>query len=200
MTTINVDNNKVNIHIDNHGNLYFEYADKLYQLNVNETNDPCLDENDYHIINDNMKVLKGKIIQTDKFVNDEYLIEDNGHECVHETVNDSDNYFANNEYYAGYEDDEEEKPFVFYEADREIKISERENGDTNALYDILLYDDSDIENHAKLFFQTKIPNELSIYRMALYISGKFYFRPIGCEVEKKYKLAIIDNAIRIVGN
>jgi len=209
MVSITIDNELIPIHVDSHGNLYLEHKQKLFQLNIDKNDDPTFGdygECNYNVIpNDTLKntqkITKGQIIKSEKFVDDIYLVEDNGHELVHEKNPDSDdvNFSAtvDDDYYYGYENDIEEPPFIFYESECNLDIYDRENGDVNALYDILIYDDSDKDEHAKLIFQTKIPNEICMYRVAIYKSGKIFFRPIGCYMEKRYKLSIVDDLVKI---
>ena len=40
MTTIQIGNYSLPIHVDTHGNLYLEYNDKMYQLNVDSNDKP----------------------------------------------------------------------------------------------------------------------------------------------------------------
>lgn len=195
---INIDNKAIEASVDNYGNLYFDFCDKTYQLNVGANNEPILDVNNSAITNQNANVTRGNIVNADKFVDDTYLIEDNGHECVYKCVK-SEEYF-DDDFYQNYQDDCVEQSFVFYGVEPQLEIVERENSDVNALYDLFIYDDKEQETHGKLFLQTKIPDEICPYRVALYTSGKFFFRPIGCDVEKKYKLTILDNEIKIIMN
>lgn len=185
-TIISIDNHDVPIHIDVNGNLYFEINNALFQLNVDRNDDPCMEQGNYEIIPDSeLLITKGKIIKSEKFVDDKYFPEDNGHTLVDDTQQSSE------EFSESYDD----SYFSFYETGCHMDIHSRENGQVLALYDVFLYDDSDTCNHPQLVFQTKLQHENAIYRVALYTSGKFYFRPIGCFMEKKYELSIVDNAI-----
>lgn len=198
MTTIKVCDQYVSIHIDTHGNLYFEINnnDKLtsncqsfiYQLNIDRNNEPYLEIGDYNIINNqeqNPNFHVGTIIKSEKFVNDKYFPEDNGHTLVNTTQNiDSD------------EELNEDSIFTFYQKENNITINDRNFGDINALYDIFIYNDSCSES--QLIFQSKLQNEICPYRVILYTSGKFFFRAIGCFIENKYKLEIKNNIIECI--
>jgi hypothetical protein len=174
MVSITVDNLKIPIHVDNKGNLYFKVNNNLLQLNVDKNDDPVLESGNYEIMYESGISSKGKIIKSEKFENDEYFPEDNGHTLVDDS----------------YQDDEydEEAFFKFYDLDSHLEIRERENGDILALYDIFIYDDHDTQQPSKLIFQSKMQNEMVIYRVVLYTSGKIYFRPLGCDKEKKYEI------------
>ena len=198
MTTIKVGDQNIPIHVDTHGNLYFEiknndqiaakYSSSIYQLNVDKNNEPYLDIGDYDIIDDgdehipNFRV--GTMAKSEKFVNDRYFPEDNGHTLIDTTplVNP-------------YEDLEEDSQFIFYQKENNITINNRNFGDINALYDVFIYDDNDICSGPQLIFQSKLQNEICIYRVILYTSGKFFFRAIGCFIENKYRLEITNNII-----
>lgn len=204
MATIKVDDQCVPIHIDTHGNLYFEIKNNdpltsdcqsfIYQLNVDRNNEPYLDIGDYSVIDDqddqneqipNFHV--GTIVKSEKFVNDRYFPEDNGHTLVDTSRNiDPD------------EDLDEDSPFIFYQKENKITINDRNFGDINALYDIFIYDDNDSCSGPQLIFQSKLQNEICSYRVILYTSGKFFFRAIGCFIENKYKLEIKNNTIECV--
>lgn len=182
--TIQIDSNEVTVHIDTKGNLYFEHLNQLFQLNVDRDNDPYLESGNYEIINQSVEIPKGQIYETGEFKSDNYFMEDNGHTIVHSYEIEEDQH-----------DETDENPFIFCDKGLTLEIFERNNGDINALYDIFIYDDSDDDGHSKLIFQTKLLNEICIYRVALYRSGKFFFRPIGCFVERTYELHIENNNI-----
>lgn len=184
---ITIDNNYVLLHVDINGNLYFNFNEKMYQLNIDENDNPILEIGEYNIMDDIKIYTKGKIIKSEKFENDDYFQEDNGHDLIDE----------NNDYYDEYEDIDETPFFKFYDSESKIDIHNRENGHILALYDIFLYDNISQPEQEKLIFQSKLQNEISIYRVALYTNGKFFFRPIGCAKEKKYILMIIDQILRI---
>lgn len=201
MTTIKVGDQCVPIHIDTHGNLYFEienndpltsnYPNFIYQLNVDKNNEPYLDIGDYDIIdNKDEQIPKfhvGTIVKSEKFVNDRYFPEDNGH-----TITDKAPHLDPDE------DLDEDSQFIFYQKENNITINDRNFGDINALYDIFIYDDNDSCSGPQLIFQSKLQNEICLYRVILYTSGKFFFRAIGCFVENKYKLEIKNNTIECV--
>ena len=182
--TISIDNNDIPIHIDTKGNLYFEYLNQLFQLNVDRNNDPYLESGNYEIVNKKVKLCKGKIYETGEFQNDSHFTEDNGHSIVYSYEIEDDQH-----------DELEENPFVFCNKGLNLEIYDRNNGDINALYDVFIYDDSNSEEHAKLLFKTKLLNEICIYRVAIYKNGKFFFRPIGCFVEKTYELHLENNEV-----
>jgi hypothetical protein len=184
--TIPVDNSIISIHVDTKGNLYFEYLNNLFQLNIDKNNEPYLESGNYEIIENDNNIIKGKIFESSDFQDDNYFLEDNGHAIVYSYEFEDDQH-----------NDNEENPFIFCDNGLNLEIKERNFGDINALYDIFIYDDTDEDEHSKLIFQTKLLNEICIYRVALYKSGKIFFRPIGCFVEKTYDLHIHNNEICI---
>lgn len=188
-----IDEHTVPIHIDTHGNLYLEYNNNLFQLNVDRNNEPLFETGDYSVVSDHsdIPIVRGNITKSEKFVSDKYFIEENGHTLIKKEVNKSDEYTVD----TFGDDNFTDSNFEFYEMGVNVDIKERENGDINALYDTFIYDDSDTESYSKLIFQTKIPNEICIYRTIIYTSGKFYFRPIGCVIEHKYKISIENDNI-----
>ena len=121
----------------------------------------------------------GKIKKSNTFIGS-YFPEDNGHSLV-DTIKIDDI------------DDNDESFFTFYESTHLLDIQNRNNGEVNALYDIFVYDKSNI-----LVFQSKIQDNTTIYRVVLCLDGKIFFRPIGCDVEKNYKLCVINNSVMIM--
>jgi hypothetical protein len=207
MATIKVDEQNIPIHIDTHGNLYFEIKNTdiittdgvspVYQLNVDQNNEPYLDIGDYHIVDmsdkknvyEHSKLNTGKIVKSEIFINDKYFPEDNGHALI----------YQNSSMYPD-EDLDDDAYFIFYQTDNKIQVDDRNFGDINALYDVFIYDDSDKDAQPQLIFQSKLQNEISIYRAILYTSGKFFFRAIGCFIEKSYKLVIKNNTIECISS
>jgi hypothetical protein len=166
-----IDNLKIPIHVDTHGNLYMEVNENLMQLNIDSNDKPYFDTGDYQIISNEIKTMKGKIVNTNKFVDDTYFPEDNGHDFVNDDKQVEETYF------------------LFYDNESHLTINERNNGDIDALYDTFIYDENN------LTFRTKLSDETNFYRVIIYTSGKFFFRPIGCSTEKKYTLHIVENKI-----
>ena len=189
---------RIKIHIDVHGNLYFDHDGKIYQLNVDRNNEPYLDDGDYHIITDHYidenkreNTYIGKIVKSEVFVNERYFPEDNGNTLVGNNTPDDDELYK-------------EPEFTFYkfnELDERFRMDDRENGEINALYDTFIYEkNDDIEKKSHLIFRTKMQDETSIYRVNVYIlnssemknekhsASEFYFRTIGCFIENKYEL------------
>lgn len=198
MATIKINETAIPIHVDAHGNLYLEHNNKLFQLNVDRNNEPYFDAGSYDIVarstselSDDMAVAvrTGKIVKSTKFVDDKYFPEDNSHSLI---LQDSES------------ETEEETYFVFYQKENKINVVERVNGDVDALYDIFIYDDActnscnNSTRDVQLMFQSKLHNDMCIYRVILYTNGRFFFRPIGCSIEHGYKLDIKDDVISIV--
>lgn len=77
-----IDNQKIPIHIDTHGNLYFEVNKNLFQLNIDKNDDPYFDVGNYEIVSNEVEIMKGKIVKSNKFVDDTYFPEDNGHNFI----------------------------------------------------------------------------------------------------------------------
>lgn len=171
-----IDDKQIPIHVDSHGNLYFEFANKLFQLNVDEHNQPYFIENTYDITTlDSLRQFDGKIVKANVF-NSEYFPEENGYKIV----SDDDEY-----------DDEvyDEGIIKFYDNDSKLKIYDRNGGNIDAIYDVFVY------NENELVFETKWINDVTIYRTVIYSNGDFYFRLLGCDRETEYKLGINDNKI-----
>lgn len=198
--SIKINDQTIPIHIDINGNIYLAFMNNLYQLCV-ENDNPYLDQGNYNIVvKDNFDVddsddfdgvysekciegqqrhRVGKMTRSHTFYDDKYFPEENGYTFSHK----EDDSLENDSY------------FIFYGKDLHPK--ERNNGDVQALYDTFIYDDNDKDN-TSLVFCSKMQNEMSIYRCCIYTSGKIYFRPIGCAVEKNYELSIKDNILQIV--
>lgn len=190
MTTLKIGDVSVNVHVDFHGNLYLELHGKLFQLNIDENDEPYFDVNDYRVIKYEPSIVYGKIVKSGKFYDDTYFPENNGHTLL--KIND-DMYDEFNEYDLLCGND----TFEFYDCDSGITVSSRINGEILALYDTFIYDDNNETLTPKLVFQTKLRYETCIYRVSLYTSGKFFFRPIGCFMEKKYELYIVNDNISV---
>jgi len=193
MTTINIDNVDIKVHLDVCGNVYFEHNDVLTQLCVDAHDDPYLDPANYDIIIPEEEaipeIIRGTITQSDTFNNDMYFVEENGtsfnriresFEC--DDMSDDICFSEDNVY------------FIFYEKDPKTDFPSRNNGDIPALYDTFIYDDVS-EEKAEMILSAKINTENNIYRTIIYRSGKFFFRPIGSHIERCYKLAIENNSI-----
>lgn len=186
MTSIQIEQKHIPIHIDTNGNLYFESNGNLFQLNVDPNNEPILESGNYDVVQENeIYIQKGKLVKTEKFVDDRYMPEDNGYSLVSDLVEDE------------FDETNEETQIEFYDTENKFTIQERENGQIASLYDVFVYDDTESNNLSKLIFRTKLHDEIPSYRVIIYTSGKFYFRPIGCMREKKYSLQLMDNLISV---
>lgn len=191
--TVAISNKHIPVHIDTHGNLYLELDKKLYQLNIDKNNDPYLDGGDYSVITTETfeKPNVGEILPRSDdapHVNNKYFPEDAQYQM--KTT------------YEYHDEMDDVSHFVFHKKCVNFnEICERENGDIDALYDTYIYDnmkDPDGKQHTQLVFLSKLCDEVCAYRTILYTNGNFYFRAIGCVVEKKYKIIIDDNNIMIV--
>lgn len=206
-------NHEIAISFDPYGNLYYEHAQKTYQVNITGTGMPVLDQGKYTIIQPYDKDYK-KIIPTDKnnplqkkikknldkqedhensddeyFLdehNDDYYPEDQDHVIDEENdENDDDNISIDGDTIEKY--GEYNYKFEFWNNDK-LDINYREDGDITALYDTYIYDGND------LIFKSHSADNSSIYRFRIYKNGDIFFRPIG-GIERKYKLEYINQEL-----
>ena len=173
----NTDEN-IKVCVDVNGNLYFEYNNTMYQLNVDKNDEPYFEQNNFNVIEiEDIKPSVNKLVKSNKFISNEYIVEDNGYD------------FDSNNYYEYCFDDEEVIPFIFYDNNSSIIVEHRKGGEYNALYDTFIYKTIN-DNAPELIFRTQSSDNLSIYRVVLYTGGKFCFRAIGNMIEHKYELSI----------
>lgn len=171
-TTINM-----TIEFDKYGNLYMIYENFVFQINIDEHNEPIAELSNYNIIA-NEKVNLAKMIDNNDNINEYY-------------VEDSDAFMDDPEIQS--DDYEEERPFLFisksYEND--IPINNRENGNYQALYDTFIYDEEE-----SLCFRTKEPYNEILYRLKIILPDKLAFRLITSDdIQYKLMFNVNDNSL-----
>lgn len=190
MTHIRVSGKDVVLHVDTNGNVYLEYNRLLYQLNIitcERGEVPVLERGEYsEIIYSEEGISKeplhiGRIKASANYVDDKYFPEDSGISLIGNDTEDEDDVYEQEEY------------FKFY-GSLLTPIVDRDNGHVVAMYDMFLYDSNGLVFRTKLCGKTCV----LLYRVILHTDGQFYFRPIGCQIEKKYELIIKDDIIMII--
>lgn len=187
-----IDDTKVPMYFDCNGNMYFEYAGRQHQLNVNVVNEPFFEPGYFNLLDDSDIVPNVGIIK--KSLHHEYnslSVEDTGYKYV---LDSHDDDFK--EMYEDFGIIDENNSFVFYRAPNyDPAVREREYGNINALYDTYVYDGN--EEMAELVFRTELSNEQCTYRVCVYTDGKFFFRSHGSQTEKSYELHLGDGFILV---
>ncbi|ARF11710.1 hypothetical protein Klosneuvirus_2_146 [Klosneuvirus KNV1] len=206
-------NHEITINFDPYGNLYFEHAQKTYQIIISGNGLPVLDQGSYTIIQPYVKEFK-KIIPIDKKnplqqklkkklenqennendnSDDEYFLDEQNDDCypedkdhiIEEDIEEDDNTSIDGDTIEKY--GEYNYKFDFWNIEH-IDINYREDGDITALYDIYIYDDNN------LIFKSHSIDDSSIYRFRIYKNGDIFFRPIG-GTERKCKLECINQEL-----
>lgn len=171
-------NNNIDIVIDYNGNLYFEYLNKIYDININSDNDLTLE-----VFNPNIVEYNNYDIQIKKL--DKVFKSNSLKEFVSKKIteyDEDDYYYENNEFYETEENydiyqDNNDEYILFYCEDLKPKLKFKNYQSEISIYDIFLYND-DI-NHGSLYLRTKTVGIEPCYRIKLYIDGTILFRPIG---------------------
>jgi hypothetical protein len=206
-----IKNNKTldaDISFDFYGNLYFSYNNITYQVNVNGKNILYLEPGEYKII-EHEEIINKTEIKPVKNINGsnslrELALKEN---CIRDELYPEDDEYIDEENLCNSDEiiDEDietkygahNKRFKFFNTtpDSSENSSEnnlmdivhlREDGEVCALYDTYIY------NNEMLYFKTNSSDDLSYYRIRVYLNGDIYFRPIGYS-DKLYILTVNDN-------
>jgi len=205
-------NYEINISFDPYGNLYIEHNEKTYQVNINGSGIPILDQGSYTIISPYTKEFK-QIIQVDKSNPLQKKIKKKLEQQEDNENNNSDDEYFLDEHNEDYCPEDQDHIINQDESDDNISIDEntiekygehnykfdfwnadqgdvyyREDGDITSLYDTYIY------NSDRLIFKSHSINDSSIYRFRIYINGDIYYRPIG-GIEKKCKIDYNNNEL-----
>lgn len=207
---LKINNNIIRVFLDTKGNIYFNYNNNIYDIDINNNNtiSLCLCSSQYInipdliivdakfenlVLTENAKSLKGKIKKNMIKEN----IDNNDHDVIIDDCDDGDisykYYYENLEFCETDENINADNDNDFYDETEIVKflrstdtftiiVCDNENSDT-ALYDIMIYDDDN------LLFKTEIINIVNGYRLKLYKSGLLSFRSIGDD-EKLYRITI----------
>jgi hypothetical protein len=199
MTYFQIGEDRLSIHIDTYGNLYFEHNHKLFQLNVDKNNRPYFESGEYNIIEEGKRYRNfGKIIKLSKLNDSKYFVEENEYSFIRT----NDDIYAGEEY-ADDIDRMNNPPFEFYKSDEyDIEIAEREFGQIDALYDIFIYEENNTKTNkeSKLVFRSELPHEFCTYRVCIASHCKFYFRSHGMTTEHSYEIVIENDNIIVKEN
>jgi hypothetical protein len=190
------DNSQLNYYYDTFfdkgGNFYIKNEEKIYQLIIDSTNniqfihDPYFESNNTAMTLGKLKPtsdpysLKGKIIKDENEQdkdndNDSDNGEDPNVRQLNQLFPENDDFFENDTDLKELSDGDEDY-FTFSSIDGSIiKIVQTDEYD--AIYDTLIYDGTLDMAHV-LFKSTRIGDPLP-YRLMLYTSGYFVFKPIG---------------------
>jgi hypothetical protein len=165
---------KMAIEFDTSGNLYI-YNGTLYQVNIDSKGELLFEEGDYEVLESSPKdinihklffheySLKKEAIETiqlmdedDPEKNEVYFNEDANY------TEDVQYKFAENGFYGteAYEHMEDKFYFSSLDSDKGLSVKNRKNGDIDALYETLIFDDS------KLIFKTTYTEE-PLYRIII---------------------------------
>lgn len=204
-----VDLEEFDISFDYYGNLYFNFKNANYQINVDGKNNIVAEKGDYEILDENSykpklysmipvekKILHKKInkqLQTEDEEEDydepHFVPEENDHE-IEINESDEDDKMIDEDHIKRY--GEQNKPFVFSRmGDDDFPIHNRRNGDIAALYDVYIY------NNKNLMFKSKSKDNESIYIINIDPTNKMHFRQIG-GIIKTYSIKRIDDEIFFV--
>lgn len=170
--------NNLDLYIDRYGNLYFDFNNTVYEIEIDRFNVPNLS-----IIN--LDSLKN--IDDYKLDNINNYIEDSEENDEYKDTETSDDFMIDDDNINkfGYNN----LPFNFYSnTDSTIKIID--GSDICALYDTYIYDNDQI------IFISSSKNNDSIYKLQLHNDGKIVFTNVG-EEGKNYKIFINADSLGI---
>ena len=187
-----INGDKTTIHLDLYGNVYIEFGDIIYQLEI-ENDKIILIEGQYSaveqvsvnfnhlVLYDEGHLLKKKV--KEHIEKDEEDFGDDDNDYNHYFPQDNDYYIDEKSENSNtdeliYEDIENfygtaNKPFLFayYSPEYELPIYIRQNGDVCALYDTYIYDN-------KLCFKSYSADNSSIYKLSLFKNGLLQLKSV----------------------
>lgn len=170
---------------------YINNLNSLYQINVNNRDEPYFEKGEFKIINDDKSqqinlldiIAKSDNSNEDDDKSDE---EDEIKEVEEDYFPENKKYIIDNKNVHGddnsdeYNDNLEGDEFLFAGNDN-INVNEREFGDTKALYDTIVYD-----QNFTVCFKTCADSYI-LYRLNIYYDGRIIMRPI-CGIDKHYRV------------
>jgi len=198
--TIDSTQNTLPLSFDLYGNVYIGSD---YQLNVTGKNEPYLEKGDYFVIdNINKKIKKNQLIFQTHLLKDK--IKEQTDEYNSDEESDEIDYYPENT--QEYIDSDSEEcidgdnqsiyghsniPFNFWHNFTENIVTEKNDGDVMALYDVYVYD------NVQLLFKSVSKDNSSIYIVKIHTDGNLFFRPIGSK-ETKHRVQMNNNLLEII--
>lgn len=198
---IDVTNNDITTYLIDSQNIKYPL---VYQISVDNKNNPIADQGDYsiisdiepkfgqlHIYNDGFSLRKKTLNTLDEeekenndCENDNKYYKEEQEYFENNDSYDNEDYIVNEDIYKQYGSDN--KPFIFSSLDSTTKITiqDRINGDICSLYDTYIYKDNN------LCFKSGSFDNSSLYRIKLHTDGKLYFRQI-IEQDTEYKTILL---------
>jgi|SaaInlStandDraft_4_1057021.scaffolds.fasta_scaffold00672_11 hypothetical protein len=157
----------------------------LYQINITGNNGIRLDEEKPDILSESIENIFGfqqtKILDITENDTETYLPEDGDHINTYLEQEDTHGFFGDENL-----NEKEGDHYIFSSSGSGIKVPVYKSDEEMSLYETFMYDDS--RDITALIFKSE-GNEVPIFRLRVYSSGKIVFRPTG-EKEKEYILGV----------
>jgi len=199
---ININDKTCDIFFDKTGNVFIELNYNMHILEIDNTNNISLlkDENYYANVNDSAQDLScdGSCDVTCNIcptkISKLCVISDSGPD----DTNDDNKYHPENKKLLNIKNDNnrednlqssyDDHQFIFSSIKQNIDIEIINSDDFVALYDTFIYEGE--PDNSELIFVSSCDDDIKLmYRLLIYTSGHFYFRPTGEKI-KKNKLII----------
>jgi hypothetical protein len=206
---ININDKTCNIFFDKTGNVFIKSNNDMYILEIDNANNISLlkDENYNTDDNDDAQYLTcdglcdGICNICPTKISKLCVIPDPDNKNNGDDKNDDDKYYPENKNLLDIKDDDlqedtlracyDDHQFIFSSVKQNFDIEIINSDDFVALYDTFIYEGEPDGN--ELIFVSSCDNNVKLmYRLLIYTSGHFYFRPTG-EIIKKNKLIISDD-------
>ena len=182
------------IYFDSTGNLFIKYDAQLYIIDITNDNDIILLKDDnYNELQNNDIICMPCAPKIEKLC----LVSDNGNKNKNDEDDDDNKYYPENNSFLNVTDEEHtecynnyDHEFIFSRVNQNVNINIVESDDYPALFDTLIYE-GDPENGKLVFMSSCKENVKLMYRLLIYTTGEFYFRPTGEDI-KKHKICFTD--------
>jgi hypothetical protein len=203
---ININDKTCNIFFDKTGNVFIELNNNMYILEIDNVNNISLlkDENYYANNNDGAQDLScdgscdGTCNICPTKISKLCVISDSGPDDKNDDTNDDNKYHPENKKLLNIKNDNnrednlqssyDDYQFIFSSIKQNIDIEIINSDDFVALYDTFIYEGE--PDNSELIFVSSCDDDIKLmYRLLIYTSGHFYFRPTGEKI-KKNKLII----------
>ena len=187
------DKKDIQLFFDSRGNVYFKNDNLIYQVNIDNKDQPHCDMAEYKILDDledNEKI---------KYVVDQlYITQNNNYGSDHYKYYPEDKLYVVPK--SKEEDDDYEEEYISFLLTNKIDVSilnieSRECGEFCPLYDTIVFNGSIQKN--EIMMKTKLNNSPVNYRLLLYTSGECIFRAIGSK-NQEYNIYIDNNDILFI--
>lgn len=198
---ISIGESLCDILFDKSGNLFVKHDKKMYIIEIDNKNNItlCKDENyneDEFMEQKCDDTCDGNCATCPPKISKLCLVcdDDSTNKKPDEQNEVDDMYYPENKSFANMQQetrDDDEYEFTFSKTNQNVMINVVNSDDYPALYDTLVYDGCPDDN--KLVFSSLCVGDMKLmYRLMVYTSGEFYFRPTGEKI-KKNKLILSDD-------